>query len=239
MLQSRIALTAWLMIPVVFAAWYFGPGQDLHARDQAASHYGDAQDALEGQDWKSAAAHFQEAIDALPASDADAQASLELAKARAVIQEGDMWGGIDQLEELLVKTEDAGSELAPAVRAELASSRYFAAWLMRLEGGSAEEWKPEAEQARQHFRRLAENHSAEGDQADALRRNVEAVVRLEEMDLSELMALPLPKNCSGNCENLCKSKSKCKGGNCKNPGDARSENIKQGMGRLRAGDGGS
>lgn len=225
------------MVPVAFAAWYFGPGQDLHARDRSASALDQARIAEQAEDWKLAAELYAEAQDALPVDRLDAQRRLELARARAVIQGGDMWGGIESLEALLDEVESADEELAEAVRAELGAQRYFAAWLMRLEGGEVDEWKPEAELARQHFRLLAEKSSDEA--SEAFKRNVEAVVRLEQMDLSELMALPLPKNCSGNCDNLRESKSKCKGGACKNPGDGREKSQKDGAGRTRAAGNGS
>ena len=232
MIAQRIALTAWLMVPVAFAAWYFGPGQDLHARDRSASALEQARAAEEAGDWKAAVEFYATAQKELPVDRVDATQRLELAEAKAAIMGGDMWGGIESLEALLEATEDTDTELAEAVRAELGAQRYFAAWLMRLEGSGVEDWRPEAELARQHFRMLAEQSDAEA--AEAYKRNVEAVVRLEEMDLSELMALPLPKNCSGNCENLTQSKSKCKGGNCKKPGDGRKKIIKDGAGTTRA-----
>jgi hypothetical protein len=232
MFAQRIALTAWLMVPVAFAAWYFGPGQDLHARDRSASALEQARAAEDAGEWKAAVEFYATAQEQLPVDRVDALHRLELAEARATIMGGDMWGGIESLETLLEEVDGNDVELAEAVRAELGSQRYFAAWLMRLEGSEAKDWKPEAELARQHFRMLAEQSDA--DTAEAYKRNVEAVVRLEEMDLSELLALPLPKNCSGNCKNLTESKSKCKGGNCKKPGDGRKKIIKDGAGQTRA-----
>jgi hypothetical protein len=232
MIAQRIALTAWLMIPVAFAAWYFGPGQDLHARDRSVSALDQARDAEQAGDWKAAVEFYAQAQEALPADRVDAQQRLELAQAKAAIMGGDMWGGIETLEALLEEIDGNDAQLEEAVRAELGTQRYFAAWLMRLEGGEPADWKPEAELARQQFRLLAEQSDAEV--AESFKRNVEAVVRLEDMDLSELMALPLPKNCSSNCENLCESKSKCKGGQCKKPGDGRKKIIKDGTGKTRA-----
>lgn len=237
MIAQRIALTAWLMVPVAFAAWYFGPGQDLHARDRSASALEQARAAEEAGEWKQAVEFYAQAQDELPADRTDARQRLELAEARATIMGGDMWSGIESLEALLEEVEGEDEPLAEAVRAELGAQRYFAAWLMRLEGSGVEDWKPEAELARQHFRMLAEQSDAEA--AEAYKRNVEAVVRLEEMDLSELLALPLPKNCSGNCKNVSQSKSKCKAGNCKKPGDGRKKIIKDGAGETRASGNGS
>ena len=101
------------------------------------------------------------------------------------------------------------------------------AWLMRLEGATEEEWVPTAENARQHFRYLAESAQTKGDTAD--RENLAASVRLLRMDLSELESLPLPSFCQG-CKNVCqecrsqcqsKARSKKKGKGEKKPEDAR------------------
>ena len=67
--------------------------------------------------------------------------------------------GQEQLQKLLTRLEanpDQDPELRKTVSAELAAASYYTAWVMRLEGATAEEWKPEAEQARQQFRLLAE-----------------------------------------------------------------------------------
>ena len=79
---------------------------------------------------------------------------------------------------------------------------------MRLELAEKKEWKEPLEKARQNFRLLAEQTAktdakASGDH----QKNLEAVVRLARMDLSEVQALPLPKKCEGN-KNVC---SKCRG----------------------------
>ncbi len=117
--------------------------------------------------------------------------------------------GQEQLQKLLTRLEanpDQDPELRKTVSAELAAASYYTAWVMRLEGATAEEWKPEAEQARQQFRLLAERAAAGGDvEAEALAKNLEATVRLEQMDLDTLKAKPLPKKCSG-CKNLSQRK---------------------------------
>jgi hypothetical protein len=69
---------------------------------------------------------------------------------------------------------------------------------MRLEGASTDEWTVEVENARQHFRLLAEENLPHGKEAARpYQENLEATVRLARMDLSELQGLPLPKFCEG------------------------------------------
>jgi hypothetical protein len=107
---------------------------------------------------------------------------------------------------------------------------------MRLEGATAEEWTAETEHARQNFRLLAEEATG-----PALRvgyeKNLEATIRLERMDLSELQGLPLPKQCQGckNCSQKCRSQraSKNKEPKEQEPKDAR----KAGVGKRPEGSG--
>ena len=64
------------------------------------------------------------------------------------------------------------------------------------------------DKARQNFRLLAEEFSKTDAKASKNhQKNLEAVVRLARMDLSDVQALPLPKKCQGN-KNVC---SKCQG----------------------------
>ena len=79
---------------------------------------------------------------------------------------------------------------------------------MRLELAEKEEWMEPVEKARQNFRLLAEQSAKTDTKAsEEHQKNLEAVVRLSRMDLSELQAQPLPKKCQG-CKNVC---SKCRG----------------------------
>ncbi len=91
---------------------------------------------------------------------------------------------------------------------------------MRVEGAARDEWMPVAEEARQHFRLLAE--SATPELAAAAARNLEATLRLQRMDLSELQGLPLPKKCQG-CKNLSQRQRKQR----QNPGRQQSQGQQQ------------
>jgi len=73
-------------------------------------------------------------------------------------------------------------------RESLGTDAYFSGWLMRLDGAAPDEWKPETEKARQQYPLLAE--SAPATKPTPSRKDVEAVIRLEQMDLSELQGLP-------------------------------------------------
>jgi len=224
----------WLVIPVGILTFHFGPGQELLARDRASGHLDRATDAFGSLEYADAAGEFSSAALELPDDPTGGleRMRLELASAVSMVRDGKIIQGQEKLETLLAQiepTEHRDSELARCIRNELATASYFAAWIMRLEGATPEEWLPEAERARQQFRLVAERAADAGDadESHRFKKNLEATIRLQRMSLEELLALPLPKNCPCNCENLSQRKrkqckSKCKG---KKEGDAR-EKIK-------------
>jgi len=79
-------------------------------------------------------------------------------------------------------------------------------WLMRLEGKPTEDWEPEIESSRQHYRLLAEKAEDSGDakSAETRKQDLEAAIRLARMELSELQALKIPSQCKGCCSGQCK-----------------------------------
>jgi hypothetical protein len=227
--MNRLATLVWLLVPIALIAWHFGPGQGQLSADKARLYIETAREAASRLQWQKAADRYGDAINELPEEAVHQKRRLELEQARALIQAGKMVEGQEQLESLLdamEKDTTADKKLLAEVRNELATSSYFAAWLMRLEGATEEEWLREAERARQQFRVLAENAAeadADGEAALDFKKNVEAVVRLEQMDLSELLAKPLPKNCP-NCEGgLCQAKRKQAASRCKSGGKQQGE----------------
>jgi hypothetical protein len=214
------------LLPIVAIALHFGPGQKLLARDTAGTHLSKAQAAAAAEDWETAITEFIAARDALPPEDVAGRTQLAIAEARARIESGDFLEASRQLDELLER-ELAASTPRPEVVAELrnmtAESSYYTAWIMRLEGAPEDEWRPETEKARQQYRLLAETATDAAAGAKA-KENLEAVIRLEQMDLSDLKGLPLPKKCKC-CGGCCQRKreqrqSKCQG---KKPSDARKD----------------
>lgn len=190
-------------------AWLFDEERAAQARNAAvaALAVGDAaaaQEALDAAESALLAARGEEA--------AAGPAAQELARlrARAAIAGGDLVGGAAALATLL--QQDAA---AAGLRHEAAAAQFHLAWGMRLEGAARDEWMPLAEEARQHFRLLAE--TAGGELAAAAARNLEATLRLQRMDLSELQGLPLPKDCQG-CKNLSQRQRKQR----QNPGQRQS-----------------
>jgi len=231
-MKRGILWSLWACLPLAAVAIHFGPGQTLWAKDQAGDHLKAARlheaagkDAADGADWLEAAKEYATARNLLPEEDVHGRAKLELAEAKARLEGGELVEAVMQLEGLFDKYSAAPSPDAAILkdtRAAIAEGAYYSAWVMRLEGAAADEWKPETEKARQHYRFLAESTAA--DEAARFKENVEAVIRLEEMDLSELQGLPLPKKCQC-CSNCSQKKREQRQSQCKNPGpkDVRKE----------------
>ncbi|MHC4399454.1 MAG: hypothetical protein ACYTG0_07230 [Planctomycetota bacterium] len=226
--MKKTLVLVWVLLPVAMVAWHYGPGQAQLARDRAGEHLR-AADAE--NDFQRAAGLYAEAAKALPQQDHAARNRLRLAQACSHVRAGEMIEGQEQLEQLLgdlEKDEQGDDVLEVSARHELATASYYAAWLMRLEGATADEWKPEAERARQQFRLLAERDQQANDgTVEASKKNLEATIRLEQMDLSTLKAMPLPKDCP-QCKNLSQRKrkqcqSRCRGQGKKKDGKQRQD----------------
>jgi hypothetical protein len=242
MKTQRWMIALWLLLPIPVIAYHFGPGRRWLARDDARALVRDAARA-EAADPARAAALYRQAAARLGPGDDDARARCELRAAAAQAGEGDAAGAIESLDRMLAAPSfDAlPATVRDEARALSARTHYYAAWVMRLEGATRDEWVDIAETARQNFRLLAE---AGGDAADEHSRSLEATVRLERMSLAELMARPLPKECESMCKKgLCKKMSQCKSG--KKPGnkpgrqpqDAR-DKPERGAGIVRFSEGG-
>ena len=229
-MRKTLLLYCWLLTPIALLAYHYGPGQSGLARDVAAEKMGIAQTAEQSEDWPAAVAAYAEALEKTPVSDTAARWQLRLAHSKARMQIGEIPEAIAEMDGMLAEMEKAN---APAtrqddVRTNLATAEYYAAWLMRLEGASSAEWMIQAESARQNFRLLAENNLA-SDPAGAIgqQENLEAAIRLQRMDLSELQSLPLPKVCQG-CKNVSqKCRSQCQS-QCKKPGEKKAKDARGG-----------
>ena len=225
-MRKRILFTIWLLVPVVLLAYHFGPGQTRLSTERAAQQIAEARQFEATEQWDEAVQAWADALAATPADQTTQRLQIQLARANARVYTGELPEAMDDMEKLLTEAQatSADKELQREIRSSLASSRYYAAWLMRLEGATTEEWLQQAESSRQHFRLLAEE-SKGTTLASGFEKNLEATIRLEQMDLSELQGLPLPKKCSG-CKNVCQkcrsqSKSKCENPEPKEKKDAR------------------
>ncbi len=232
-MKRKLLITGWLLLPIVMLAYHYGPGQKGLARDRAAGQVREARAAEAAGDWGKAYEAWGKALAALPAEDVGDRWRVRLAQADARVWLGELPESIQDLEALLAEVQKGGDRgLETEVRSALAANDYYVGWLMRLEGAEAAEWTLPVEEARQHFRWLAESADTAGDgkAAEDHRKNLEAVIRLARMDLSELQGLPLPKKCAGcqNCSQKCRSQRESQ---AKKPSEKKDDARKAGAGK--------
>ena len=203
-----LVLLVWLTLPLLAAAYHYGPGQRDLRLDDVDHHLATAQTCAGQQEWESAVAAYDAALQLLPAdlSLQTGQVRLERAKAQMLAKQlpvahRDLKALVDELHRAAqaggaapVDEKQADEKLLQDARAALAHSQYYMTWLMRLEGQARETWEPEIENARQTLRLLQGQAEQNGDQAAAksFREDLESTIRLARMDLSDLQGLPLP-----------------------------------------------
>lgn len=226
-MKKILLWTLWAALPVGAWAFHMGPGQKLQKREEAAAHVTAAQQAVDQENWQLAAEEYSRARAALPDEDLKSRQRLEVMEAGAKFQGGDFVESDTQLEGVLAREAAASApdaKLVAKLREQLGQNAYYSAWVMRLEGAAPDEWREESTRARQHFRYLAESGPDESLKKPSS-DNLEAVVRFEQMDISQLKSLPLPKQCK-NCSNCSQKKREqrlSKNGNGKKPDDARDQ----------------
>jgi hypothetical protein len=213
--MRTLVLLGWLMVPVLFGAYHYGPGQEKLRLDDVAKVVAEADRLAADENWQQATAKYQEALALLPEGRADDSRRIRLRRAKVQMFAQQLPEANVALRELVDQLEDdktADPKLRDETREALANAQYYMTWLMRLEGLSNDEWEPEIESSRQTYKLLAEQDAARGDQVSARkhREDLESVIRLARLDLAELQGLDLPKQCSN-----------CKSGQCKKPGNGK------------------
>jgi hypothetical protein len=192
-----LLLTGWLLIPVIAAAWHYGPGQERMRLDEVALLLGRADQAAADGQWEQADNLYDEALRVMPPDRVAEGRRARLERAKAQMLNHKLPVARQDLKELVQELDgdpSADAGIAAEARSALANAQYYTTWLMRLEGEPREDWESEIEAARQNFRLLAEQAEAKGDSAAARKHeeDLESAVRLARMDLPELQGLPLP-----------------------------------------------
>lgn len=223
------ALVLMLILPAVAVAYHYGPGQKMLALDDAAIHVQRAEAAVKDERLTQAMEAYDAALSRIPADRSDLSQQIRLERAKVRMNNKQLPEAYDELLALKDETESAAvsAKFQADLRKTIANAQYYMTWLMRLEGEPREQWEPDIEAARQNYKLLADAARASGDnsQAEQLEGDLEAAIRLARMDLSELQALALPKQCqcccSGNCQSKCKGK-----GRKPNPGQNKPEDAR-------------
>jgi hypothetical protein len=192
-----LTILGWLMIPVLIAAYHYGPGQERVQLDRVAAALSEADRHAANKEWAEAVAKYDEALHLLPSAKTQEARKIRLERAKAQMLSQMLPEAHADLQALLVELKkDPGADqtLIDQTRRALASSQYYMTWLLRLEGQPRDLWEPEIESARQNYRLLAEQADKAGDGtcAQQYREDLESAVRLARMELSELQGLPLP-----------------------------------------------
>ena len=195
--MRRIILLIWLLLPIVALAYHKGPGQRKLQLDDVSSILAQAEKHAADKEWSAAESKYEEALEIIPEDLVNPQRRVRLERAKAQMlakKLPDAHRDLKSLVDEMKDDENADEELFDEARATLANSQYYITWLMRLEGQSEEDWKPEIEAARQTFRLLAEKSKTAGDEASRKRNqeDLESAIRLARMDLTDLQGLPLP-----------------------------------------------
>jgi hypothetical protein len=194
--MRMLLLVGWLLLPLGVGIWHYGPGQDRVRLDEVAGLLAEAERHAAVGEWADAVEKYEEALKRLPADRVAEVRRVRLERAKAQMLARQLPAAHADLKVLVEELKDGGADgaLLAEAREALANSQYYMTWLMRLEGQPRDLWEPEIESARQTYRLLAEQASAQGNDTKVKknREDLEASVRLARMDLGELQGLPLP-----------------------------------------------
>ncbi|MFO0946187.1 MAG: hypothetical protein U1D30_09615 [Planctomycetota bacterium] len=223
--MRSLLVIGWLLVPVGFGIWHYGPGQDHLLLDDVGKALRHADALAANERWWEAADAYTKALGQLPADKLAESRQVRVQRAKAYMLSQQLPAAYDDMNALVTEMgadKAADPTILAAARSTQANARYYLTWLMRLEGVAPAEWEPEIEAARQTYRRLAEEAESNGDakSAERHRKDLESAIRLARMEPGELQGLPLPKQCNGCCSGQCKGK---KPGNNKNKGKGKSD----------------
>ncbi len=187
-----ILITLWLLVPLGFAAYHFGPGKEHLVLDHTEDILKKARAAAAEEDWESAIKFYQEALAKLPVEKKETATRIQLEVAKAKMQNAGLPEAREDLASLVANLNEDPSipqELKDEALSTLANARYYMTYLMKLEGLPADQWEPEIEAARQEYKLLAQNSTG----SEKHLNDLESAIRLARAEPTELYGLPLPK----------------------------------------------
>lgn len=190
-------LVAWLLVPLPVVAYHLGPGQTQMTMDHVGQILGDAESAVDQEDWLTAVTLYDEALETLPSEYVAESRRIRVERAKAqmyVSKLPEAHGDLKSLVDEMRDDENRDEAVFREARAGLANSQYYMTWLMRLEGQPRERWEREIESSRQILATLAEEAETCGDDEESQRNreDLEASIKLARMSLADLQGLPLP-----------------------------------------------
>lgn len=157
--MRTMLLLGWLLVPVAFGAYHYGPGQGQLRLDDVARVLAEADRGAAAADWTRAASKYEEALAMLPPDKPAVIRRVRLERDKAWLNNrklpeanADLAALVDELQ----ADPKADRQVLAGARGALAGSQYYMTWLKKLEGLGREEWEPDIEGARQTYRLLAE-----------------------------------------------------------------------------------
>ena len=186
-----ILATLWLLVPLGFAAYHYGPGQEQVKLDDTEALLAEARSAVKDENWTTAIESYQKALAKLPKENKEDSIRIQLEIAKAKMQSSGLPEAREDLASLVSQLNDdpsISSGLKEETLSALANARYYMTYLMELEGLPAEEWEPEIEAARQEYKLLAQT----GDDKEKHLADLESAIRLARAEPTELYGLPIP-----------------------------------------------
>jgi len=233
MTKRRWFIFIWLVLPVGFAIFHFGPGNDMMALDKSVDYLKQAEQLRDTEDFESALESYNQALSELPPEKTQARRKLELARSYAKMRKGDIVEAMNDMKSLLkdVSNDPNATDIERRTRSQLARTQYYIAWIMRLERAKTAEWHEPIEESRQNFRLLAESALKQGNtrQAEKYQKDLESAIYLQRMDIKDLIGLPLPKEGKGAAQkgDVGKKMQEAKGEG-KQPGEGKGKGQGQG-----------
>ncbi len=193
---------SWILIAVLAVFYHGGPGQDHLLLDDIGQYLESAESYAAAGNWAAADVNYEQVLRLLPSERKDEAYRVRLERAKAQMQIAELPEAHTELTVLvdeLRASDDTDAKLLADAQEALANSQYYMTRLMRLEGLPRDEWEPEIDAARQTYRLLTEQAQEEGREEDARKgqEDLESVIRLARMDLSELQGLSIPTQCQG------------------------------------------
>jgi cell division protein FtsB len=186
-----ILATLWLLVPLGFAAYHYGPGQEQVKLDHTEEFLAQARSAVQNKNWASAIESYQKALAKLPKENKETSLRIQLEIAKAKMQNSGLPEAREELANLVSQLNEdptISSELKEETLSTLANARYYMTYLMKLEGLPAEEWEPEIEAARQEYKLLTQT----GSDKEKHLSDLESAIRLARAEPTELYGLPIP-----------------------------------------------
>jgi len=219
----------WFAIPLLALAFHLTKGRSLAAADRAIVLLARGHEALADARWEQAASAFTAALNTAPEARIDLLAQAATGKAKALIEDGDLYEAVDLLTPLLNSPETARALpklRMDEIRATAAEARYYAGYALKLENAPRELWVDELELARQQLRLLATDEATKNpaNSQSPYLLNLEQVHRVERETVYELQGRTIPPQCQGACKKsvLKKKCDRCKGNRNPTQNDSQS-----------------